>query len=61
MKKREQYSTENQWNVAFKKGGQWETANERRQTRLFAEAFCRHTCVDLESGQTLIDCGCAIA
>ncbi len=60
MKKRERYSTEDQWNAAFKKSGQWETANGRRQTRLFAEAFCRHTCVDLEGGQSLLDCGCAL-
>jgi len=60
MKKRERYSTEDQWNAAFKKGGQWETANGRRQTRLFAEAFCSHTRVDLVPGQSLLDCGCAL-
>ncbi len=60
IKKRERYSNQNQWNAAFEKGGQWETAKGRRQTRLFAEAFCRHICVDLESSQSLLDCGCAL-
>lgn len=60
MNKRERYSNQDQWNTAFKKGGQWETDHGRRQTRLFAEAFCKQTRIDLESGQSLLDCGCAL-
>ena len=59
-KKRERYSNQDQWNAAFKKGGQWETSHGRRQTRLFAEAFCRHTSIHLENGQSLLDSSCAL-
>ena len=60
MNKTEYQANEDQWNAVFKEGGRWEKAYGRRQTRLFAEAFCKHTQIDLESGQTILDSSCAL-
>jgi SAM-dependent methyltransferase len=53
-------STKDQWDAFFKKDGQWEANRGREQTRLFAEAFCRHTRIDLENGWSLLDSSCAL-
>lgn len=53
-------STKDQWDAFFRKGGQWEANRGRRQTRLFAEAFCRHTHMKLEDHQSLLDSSCAL-
>jgi len=61
MNNRERLSTEDQWNAFFEKDGQWETNQGTEQTRLFAEAFCKHTRIKtLESGQSLLDSSCAL-
>jgi len=61
MNNRERLSTEEQWNAFFEKDGQWETNRGPEQTRLFAEAFCKHTRMQLlESGQSLLDSSCAL-
>lgn len=48
------------WDERFAPGGAWETNGGRQQTRLFAEALCRH--IDLQRGEafTLCDVGCAL-
>ena len=48
------------WDERFAAGGAWETNGGREQTRLFAEALCRH--IDLQRGEafTLCDFGCAL-
>jgi len=48
------------WDERFAPGGTWETSGGRQQTRLFAEALCRH--IDLQPGGafTLCDVGCAL-
>lgn len=60
MNKQEQLSTKDEWDAFFKKDGQWETNRGSEQTRLFAEAFCKHTHIQLESGQSLLDSSCAL-
>ena len=60
INKQERLSTSWEWDAFFKEGGSWEANRGRSQTRLFAEAFCRHTSIDLEEGQSLLDSGCAL-
>lgn len=48
------------WNEYFREGGCWEKNRGRLQTRLFAEAFCRHTRVNRSSRCTLLDSSCAL-
>jgi hypothetical protein len=61
MANRERLSTVEQWDSFFQKDGQWELRGGIEQTRLFAEAFCRHTRIkSLENGQSLLDSSCAL-
>lgn len=58
--KRDRLSTKEDWDAYFEEGGPWEVNGGPEQSRLFAAAFCRHTRIQLESGQSLLDCGCAL-
>jgi O-antigen/teichoic acid export membrane protein/SAM-dependent methyltransferase len=60
IEKEKRLITSDQWDNFFSPGGQWEINRGREQTRLFANAFCEHTSIDLRNGQTLLDCGCAL-
>lgn len=48
------------WNAYFREGGGWESNRGRRQTRLFAEAFCKHSRLDPEAPYTILDPSCAL-
>ena len=59
-KKRDRLSTKEDWDAYFEEGGPWEANRGPEQTRLFAEAFCKHTSIHLENGQSLLDSSCAL-
>jgi hypothetical protein len=48
------------WDEYFQPSGGWETNRGRIQTRLFAEAFVKHSGLDRERSITLLDVGCAL-
>lgn len=48
------------WNAYFAPGGGWEQNAGRRQTRIFAECFCRRVAFDRTSPFSLLDFGCAL-
>jgi hypothetical protein len=48
------------WDERFVPGGTWETSGGRQQTRLFAEALCRHIGLQRREPFTLCDFGCAL-
>jgi len=61
MVSRKRIETEEQWNSYFDKGGQWEINGGPEQTRLFAEAFCKHTRLRMMTdGESLLDSSCAL-
>lgn len=59
-KKRDRLSTKEDWEAYFEEGGPWEANHGPEQTRLFAEAFCKHASIHLENGQSLLDSSCAL-
>lgn len=47
-----------QWDNYFQSG--WEENKGRDQTRLFAKAFAKHTCIDRLSCKSVLDSSCAL-
>jgi SAM-dependent methyltransferase len=54
----ERLESPEQWNNYFQSG--WKENNGRNQTRLFAEAFAKHTRVDRLSCKSVLDSSCAL-
>lgn len=48
------------WNAYFAPGAGWERNGGRRQTRVYAQAFCRQVSLDPTAAFTLLDFGCAL-
>ncbi|MCP4182026.1 MAG: class I SAM-dependent methyltransferase [Hyphomicrobiales bacterium] len=59
-KKRKRLADDQDWNAYFEENGKWELNGGRQQSRLFAEAFCEHTCISVEQGDTLLDSSAAL-
>lgn len=59
-KGRDRLSTEADWSSYFEEGSHWEANHGPEHTRLYAEAFCKYTRVELESGQSILDSSCAL-
>ncbi len=58
--KRDRLSTKEDWDAFFEVGSSWEANRGSEQTRLFAESFCKHTDVDFDSVQSILDSSCAM-
>jgi SAM-dependent methyltransferase len=54
----ERLESNRQWNNYFQSG--WEENNGRNQTRLFAEAFAKHTLTDRLTCKSVLDSSCAL-
>ena len=57
-KKVKRLESREQWSDYFQSG--WEINNGRTQTRLFAEAFAKYTCIDRLSCKSVLDSSCAL-